>query len=272
MPQLVTEIILVEKDYGLAHGENRVQAVVEYVNGLLARYFDLEELPPTAVQCYYVDYYMHQVLNGDIHQFVYNSRWNPMIVDSVSTALDTLDVPDQRALFREAREYIERDQARLEAFLAGEYDSPATRPYMTDLENVGGHFFKRFIAHPDGARAGQRQIAVANAAWVATWPDARWVAAAAFEKELDRLAAVIPDLPARRRSAEQSQPWQFKRIDEVMTTAGHRLLRLIGVDGGEWHLATDRGQHRVKFANREAMLLRGDGDDVIARVPAPEAE
>jgi hypothetical protein len=46
MLQLVTQIVLVDQDYDLAYGENKVQAVVEYVNGLMPRYFYLEELPP----------------------------------------------------------------------------------------------------------------------------------------------------------------------------------------------------------------------------------
>jgi hypothetical protein len=40
MPQLVTQIVLVDQDYG--RGEDKVQAVVEYVNGLMRRYFYLE--------------------------------------------------------------------------------------------------------------------------------------------------------------------------------------------------------------------------------------
>src|SRR5262245_19616525 len=84
MPQLITEIFLVDQDYGLAYGHNRVQALVIFVNDLVERYFYYEELPPKAVQSYYVDYYMTQVLNGDIHQFVWNSRWHPLIVESVS--------------------------------------------------------------------------------------------------------------------------------------------------------------------------------------------
>jgi hypothetical protein len=34
---------------------------------------------------------------------------------------------------------------------------------------------------------------------------------------------------------------------------------------------TDHGQHRVMFANQEAILLVSDRDDIVARVPAPEA-
>ena len=71
MPQLVTQIILVDQDHGFANQEeNKVQAVVEYVNGLTLRYFYLDELPSNAVRAYYADIYMGEVLNGDIDQFV----------------------------------------------------------------------------------------------------------------------------------------------------------------------------------------------------------
>jgi hypothetical protein len=136
MPQLVTQIILVDQDYGLAYGEDKVQAVVEYVNGLMRRYFYLDELPPNAVRSYYADYYMTQVRNGDIHQFVYNSRWNLVIVENVSAALDTFGLVHQVALFGQVRDFIERDRPRLEGYLASQYGSPATRPYMDDLERI----------------------------------------------------------------------------------------------------------------------------------------
>jgi hypothetical protein len=280
MPQLVTQIVLVDQDYGLAYGDNKAQAVVEYVNGLGRRYFRLEELPPHAVRSYYADYYMAQVLKGDIHQFVYNSRWNPIIVESVTAALDAMGLADQAALFGKVRDFVERDRPRLEAFLAGEYGSLAARPYMDALSKIGGDFFERFTSHPDGREAGSAQIAVANAAWISSWPDTKWVSADAFERELDSLATVIPDLLARKQQAEERKPWQYKRIEEVTASAGHKFERLTGLRrnasaagmrGDVWHLRTDRGHHRVMFIDGEAIMLHGDQDEIVARVPAPEA-
>jgi hypothetical protein len=225
MPQLVTQIVLVDQDYGLAYGENKVQAVVEYVNGLLRRCFHLDELPPDAVRTYYADYYMTQVLNGHIHQFVHNSRWNPMIVGSVSAALDAIGLADQAALFSEVRHFIERDRPRLEAYLAGEYGSPATRPYMDELAKIGGDFFARFTAHPGGRDAGSRQIAVANAAWISSWRNVTWVSAAAFEQRLDDLTAVIPDLAERKQRAEETKKRMMEEASRRMNEARQRLER-----------------------------------------------
>jgi hypothetical protein len=280
MPQLVTQIVLVDQDYGLAYGENKVQAVVEYVNGLMRRYFYLEELPPNAVRSYYADYYMTQVLNGNIHQFVHNSRWNPVIVENVSAALDAMGLVQQAALFGEVCNFIESDRPQLEAFLADQYFSPLTRPYMDDLAKIGGDFYEQFTAHPDGRDAGERQIAVANAAWISSWPETKWVSAEAFEQELDNLATVIPDLPARKQKAEESKPWQYRRIHEVVAGCGQKLLSVTGIQreasaagmtGELWHVRTDRGHHRVMFTNREAIMLIGNQDEVVARVSAPEA-
>src|SRR5262245_37856540 len=113
MLQLITEIFLVDQDYGIAYGHNRVQAVVEFVNDLVRRYFYYEELPPKVVQSYYVDYYQHQVLNGDINQFVRNSRWRPLIVESVSAGLQAMGLRDQAVLFKKVRDFVERDRNRL---------------------------------------------------------------------------------------------------------------------------------------------------------------
>jgi hypothetical protein len=138
MPRLITEIFLVDQDYGLAYGHNRVQALVVFVNDLVERYFNYEELPPKVVQSYYVDYYMVQVLNGDIHQFVWNSRWHALIVESVSAGLHEMGVHDQAILFNKVRDFVERDRARLNAFLESDYGSSADTEYMEALSKIGG--------------------------------------------------------------------------------------------------------------------------------------
>jgi hypothetical protein len=171
------------------------------VDGLRARYFYLDELPPDAIRSYYADYYQAEVVNGGISQFVYNSRWDPVTFESVSAALDAMGLADQAALFNEVRHFVERDRPRLEAFLAGQYASPATLPYMDELEKIGGDFCARFAAHPGGHDPGICQIPVASAAWISSWPNVTWVSEEAFEQRLDDLAAVIPDLAERKRRA-----------------------------------------------------------------------
>lgn len=282
MPQLITEIFLVDQDYGVDYGDNRVQAVVEFVNDLLQRYFYLEEFPPKVVQSYYVDYYQAQVLNGDIHQFVWNSRWHPLIVESVSAGLQAMGMHDQAILFGKARDFVERDRNRLNAFLDSDYSSYPTssREYMEQLSKIDGKFFERFAAHPDGNEAGYSQIANANAAWISTWPEVRWVTEEQYRQEIDRLAALVPDLAVRKQRAEENRPWQYKRIDDVVARSGQELTMVTGIEraaaaagmsGELWHIVTNRGHHRVMFANREALMLHGERDEIIARAAAPEA-
>ena len=279
MAQLITEIFLVDEDYGLAYGHNRVQALVIFVNDLVERYFYYEELPPKVVQSYYVDYYMVQVLNGDIHQFVWNSRWHPLIVESVSAGLQEMGVHDQAVLFNKVRDFVERDRGRLNAFLESDYGSSTDREYMEALSKISGDFFDSFTAPPDGAHGAK--IANANAAWISTWPEVRWVTPEQYRQELERLAALVPDLAVRKQRAEENRPWQQKRIDDVVARSGQELLMLTGIEraasvagmsGELWHIVTNRGHHRVILANREALMLQGERDEIIARVPAPEAK
>jgi hypothetical protein len=280
MLQLVTEIVLIEQDHDSDDTWNPVRAVVEYVNGLADRYFYLQELPSKAVQSYFADYYMAQVLNGNIDQFVWNSRWRPLIIESVAAALEAMGLQDQAILFDEVRRFVERDERWLGAFLSTTYFSPDAAPFVEELSEIGGGFIERFFAHPDGHDVGSAQIASANMAWIASWPDVTWIPMERFQHELDRLARVIPDLAARKLKAEEDRPWQNKRIDEVIARSGQELVRLTGVEpaksaagvsGELWHMLTDRGHHRVMFAKGEAIMLPGDRDEIIARVPAPEA-
>jgi hypothetical protein len=55
-------------------------------------------------------------------------------------------------------------------------------------------------------------------------------------------------------------------------TPGQKFIRLGGRRRGVWYVTTDHGQHRVMFANQEAVPLFGDRDEIVARVPAPEAD
>jgi hypothetical protein len=282
MPQLITEIFLVDQDHDVAYGHNRVQAVVEFVNDLVERYFYYEELSPKVMQSYYVDYYQHQVLNGGIDQFIWNSRWHPLIVESVSAGLQAMGAHDQAVLFSKARDFVEGDRNRLNAFLESDYgSSPVSKEYVQELEKLGGDFFESFAAHPDGHEAGYRQIAVANAAWISAWPEVRWVTPEQYRQELDRLAAIVPDLAARKKRAEENRPWQHKRIDDVVARSGQELMMLTGIEraasaagrtGELWHIVTNRGHHRVMFANHEALMLQSERDEIITRVPAPEAK
>jgi hypothetical protein len=82
------------------------------------------------------------------------------------------------------------------------------------------------------------------------------------------------------QKAEENRPWQHKRIDDVVARSGQELLMLTGIErvasaagmsGELWHIVTNRGHHRVIFANREAVMLQGERDEIIARAAAPEA-
>jgi hypothetical protein len=279
MSPLIQDIVLVAEDHRRGDGLDPVQAILEYVDGLTNRYLRLDELPAKAVQAYFAECYLAQVLNGNIHQFVWNSRWDPMTIDNVAAALEILNLPTQAALFSKVREFVDADRDRLQAFLDGQYGSPETRPYMDELSRIGGDFFDCFVAHPDGYDAGCNQIGTANEKWISSWSDAIWVSGDVFEQKLDELAAQIPDLEARKLEAEENRPWPYKRIDDLIAQAGHTLVRLTAIDqdasaagmtGDVWHMITDRGHHRVLFTNGEAIMLPGEGDDIIARVPVPE--
>ena len=98
---------------------------------------------------------------------------------------------------------------------------------------------------------------------------------------MERLAAIVPDLATRKQQAEENRPWQYKRIDDVVAHSGQQLMMVTGMEravsaagmsGELWHIVTDLGHHRVMFANHEAFMLQSERDEIIARVPAPEAE
>ena len=67
---------------------DRVQGLVDWVNRVrFDCFYEEEEIPATALQSYYVDYYLTEVYNGGLSQFVFNSRWNPKTIAFVRDGL-----------------------------------------------------------------------------------------------------------------------------------------------------------------------------------------
>lgn len=61
-----------------------------FVNELFAEYMTPEEISADALRSYYVANYLEQVENGGFSQFVYNCRWNPLIVSTICEGLRSM--------------------------------------------------------------------------------------------------------------------------------------------------------------------------------------
>lgn len=122
MPQMqqprLTEIVLLDDKVPGGPRDNIVGAVQRYVWEMNQRGVADSLLPPEAIKSSYVEYYCHEVQNGNIGQFVINSRWLPQVVNGVRTGLAAMGMMEQAQLFEDVVRFVEATKSDLSAALA----------------------------------------------------------------------------------------------------------------------------------------------------------
>src|SRR6266700_3596257 len=78
-----------------------VESNVSFLNALFEEHLTAEEVSADALRSYYVDYYLAQVNNGGFSQFVYNSRWSPLMNGFIRDGLSAMKAVGHLALFNE---------------------------------------------------------------------------------------------------------------------------------------------------------------------------
>jgi hypothetical protein len=121
-----------------------------------------------------------------------------------------------------------------------------------------------------------------SARYIAGWRDVQRVPAAAYPAALDRLAAAVPDLAARRQAREDARPWEKKAIDRLVAQAGLAHVWYTGFGArlhkGRkvwcWNFTVGKtpgqGHHQAIFVDGEAIMFKGTTDEIVARQPAPQ--
>jgi hypothetical protein len=81
----ISKIVVVKETFK----EDPAEAVSYYVGGLAERFVLDEEMPPKAIQCHALGVYAGEVDNGNIGQFVTNTRWHSLTVAAVSRGVES---------------------------------------------------------------------------------------------------------------------------------------------------------------------------------------
>lgn len=116
----IAEIVLAKNLFRSRDDNDVIASVQMYAHGLQTRGVENSELPPRAMQASSVAYYCTQVLNGNIGQFVVNSRWRPEIISAVREGLQAIGARRQADLFENVVLFVEGTRKDLEAALASE--------------------------------------------------------------------------------------------------------------------------------------------------------
>ena len=97
-----------------------IESNISVVNYLLEEGAEPGELSPDALGSYYVDYYVAEVMNGGISQFMFNCGGDHQVLDHITRALPLLGATGHAELFSEVRARWEAKEAEEQrAFLDG---------------------------------------------------------------------------------------------------------------------------------------------------------
>jgi Peptidase family M50 len=113
----VYEVILPESDYQSSALADIVAGVQRFAREMNQRGIPDAALPPNVLQSSCVEYYCNQVQNGNIGQFVTNSRWSPKIVAGARAGLAAIGLKEQLALFEDVVRFVETTSKELDAAL-----------------------------------------------------------------------------------------------------------------------------------------------------------
>ena len=191
----ITQIVVPQSSYTTADEYALLQANVNFVNTMLNDgACVLDELPRNALLSYHVDYYMSQVLNGGLGQFVGNSGWKPHIVADCLAGLKAMGADEHFDVFRRLKGFLDinHDRARYVADGRGFGD---IHPTIVEFED-------EFDASGGGVA-----IRDANAEWLKRLPELKVVPDKSYDDAIESLKRSNPQrivrLAARNRSNVQ---------------------------------------------------------------------
>lgn len=264
--------------------QSKIDEVTGFAHALWERHVRDDEMPQKVINVSRVNYLVGQVLNGGFLQFVRNSQWNRGFVDGVRSGLAAIGASEHLAVFEGAARLI--DEAYASG--AGKLDADKFTVALDQLEKEHLSNFKlgRRLSRSvdDDWRWGDRwqSVQILSARYIAGWRGVRRVPSTAYPAALDRLAAAIPDLAARRQKREEARPWEKKAIDRLVAQAGFGHIWYTGFNTREhngrkvwcWNFTVGttpgQGHHQAIFVDGEAIMFKGRTDEIVARIPTPE--
>ena len=233
-----------------------------FVDALFAEHLTADEIGQDALRSYFVQYYLAQMENGGFAQLVYNSDWDSHVVAKVRDGLRTIGARMHQAVFLEGIATVRQlGRDGLQEFLSRDYWGD--NPVRDRLDAVTEQFAKA---------AEVEDLAARNAAWLRSHPKLHVLTHDEMEAEVQRRAAVIPDMPQRLATAREHEPRPVKLIRVLCAIAGQVLEHISAGDPTyvhrgrvtvAWHFLTDQGPHVMIEADGRAMMFAADDPDQL---------
>lgn len=301
MQSLVTEVIVFSRPSGegaaglrrmgvpspaaeLMAIQSKIDGVTGFAYDLSVRHVRDDEMPLKVINVSRVNFFLGQILNGGFLQFVHNTKWDRNFVAGVRRGLAAIGAKEHLAVFEGASKLIDEAYAGGGELDTDKFEAALTRLERKHLGNLKLTWCTRWIVGNNWTWGERWQsVQILSARYIETWQDVRHLPRADYEAALDRIAARIPDLAVRRQEAEGARPWEKKVIDRLVAQAFLSDIRYTTFSAREyngkkvwcWNFTVGKtpgqGHHQAIFVDGNAIMFKGDTDQIVAQRPTPEA-
>jgi hypothetical protein len=268
--------------------EDVVDANVNVVNAMFEELLDADEISPTALRSYYVDFYLTQALAGGFAHYVFTVPEREEVDPYVREGLAAMGAAAHLDLFnRTVAAFGSLTDTDVDTYLdggsgwaaGGDTEGDEPREEVSDavrrIEELDGEF-ESILESED--------IAALNAAWLRGQADLLVLAEDDLDAHIAARVARVPDLAERQAAAAEEAlldaPEFEQIIRELCEIAGHTLERITMGDpnyehNGEttlaWHFTTEQGEFLMLEDDDEAFMLNPRTQEILAAVEFEEA-
>jgi hypothetical protein len=264
--------------------QSKIDEVTGFAYDLSRRHVRDDEMPPKVINVSRVNFFVGEVLNGGFLQFVHNSKWDRSFVAGVRGGLTAIGAKEHLAVFEGASRLIDEAYAS-----GGKLDTGKFNATVTQLERK--HFSNLKLTWRTGWIVGNswtwgerwQSAQILSARYIEKWQGVQHLPRADYEAALDRIAARIPDLAARRQKSEDARPWEKNVIDRLVAQAFLSDIWYTAFSTREYNGKTvwcwnftvgktpGQGHHQTIFVDGKAIMFKGNTDQIVAQRPTPEA-
>lgn len=241
-----------------------IQSNIDFLNSLFQEHVRYEEVCIDSLKSYHVDYYVAQVKNGGFSQFVYNSNWEPSMVELIVEGLRDMGATKNLKLFQKSKKIVSgMSPKNFERFLDGEYFGNFLQ--INHLNKFDDRFFKL---------QESEDLIEFNARWLKSLKTLSVLNKEQLDNQLKHLLEAIPDKEERVKAALASEPRYKKIMRALCKAAGQELnfetaaspVEVEGVNTYAFHFITNEGHHHMVDVNNKGIMFKGHTNEVVVEI------
>jgi hypothetical protein len=264
--------------------QSKIDEVTGFAYDLSRRHVRDDEMPPKVIHVSRVNFLVGEVLNGGFLQFVHNSKWDKNFLAGVRGGLAAIGAKEHLAVFEGASRLIDEAYASGGKLDTTKFKAAVDQLERKNLTNLKLTWRTRFMVGNSWTWGERWQCAqILSARYIEKWQGVQHLPRADYEDALDRIAARIPNLAARHQKSQDTRPWEKNVIDRLVAQAFLSDVWYTAFSAREyngknvwcWNFTVGKtpgqGHHQAIFVDGNAIMFKGNTDQIVAQRPTPEA-